>query len=345
MSILFLGSFASCATPNYGYSTATKSYIPQTVPTVFYTVTASPDSATPLPPPTLTPTPINLSVTQIRAPSDTDRREVLASFWHWDGLIIYYALADDISDALLWFEIKLNNGQVIQDRQLSSPPAINYAPNLPRGLYYEYQGLISPSKRYSFQIIQTETSSLYLLDSVEQSKVKLLETPDMNFRGAYWIPGENSVVFGIGPEYGTFFYLYDIRDRKLSSFEELLGYNDPNISEWALSPDGNYVAILDGNESLKLFSLDGGFSTTVSGYLSNVRWSGNSQKIYYYFGTQHYSPTTIGYYDVATKTAIDMMPLSTLEKLGVDIGFFDVSPDGNQLVFWQAGDIWLVSFH
>lgn len=341
MSVLLLGYFASCATPNYDYQTATKLYVTQAVPTIFYTATANSDPAASL----LSPTSINLSVTQIRTQDDTDRREVLASFWSWDGSIIYYALADDISDSLLWFELKSNNEQVIQDRQLSSPPTIYYAPNLPRGLYYEYQGLISPSGRYRFQITKTDKYSLQLQDTTEQSVVNLLEMPDLNFRGAYWFPDESSVVFGIGPEYGTFLYLYTLQERKIQSFEELVGYADPNISEWALSPNGKQIAILNGNGSLKLFSLDESFSTTLPGYHNNVRWSGNSQRIYYYSGAQLYNPTSIGYFDMTTKVVTDMMPLSTLEEFGVDIGFFDVSPDGSQLVFWQGGDIWLVSLY
>ncbi|HMR97956.1 MAG TPA: hypothetical protein PKE62_01785 [Anaerolineales bacterium] len=318
------------------------------VPTSTLTATSFP-SRTPSPTqtsnPTLSSSPTqtiaNFSVAQIRTPSDTDGREVLTSLWSWDGWIIYYALADDKSDALLWFELKLSNGQVTQDKQLFLPPTIYYPPNLPGGLYDEYQGLISPSKRYSFKIVRTENSLLYLLDSVEHSKVKLLETPDLNFRGAFWSPDENSVVFGVGPEYGTTFYLYDIRNHKLSSFEELLGYTDPNVLEWALSPDGKYIAILD--EGLEILSLDGSFSTVINGNFGNVRWAGNSKRIYFYSGDQLYNPTNLGYFDLTSNSTTTLMSLNELEKSGVDIGFFDVSPDGNQLVLWQAGDIWLLS--
>ena len=287
----------------------------------------------------------NFSITQIRTPSDTDGREVLTAFWSQDGSIVYYALADEIPDALSWFELKVSKGQITQDRELSLSPKLTYTPSLPiSGVYLEYQGLVSPRGRYHFQITQAENDSLYLLDKIEQSKVKLLETPDMNFRGAYWMPDENSVVFGIGPEYGTFFYLYNILELNLLSLEEMVGYADPNISEWALSADGNHIAILDGNQSLKLLSLDGSFSTTIPGYVNNVRWSGDSQRVYYYSGFQLYDPTSIGYFDMVTKTSTNVMPLSELEIYGVH-GFFDVSPDGGQLIFWQAGNIWLLSFH
>jgi len=184
---------------------------------------------------------------------------------------------------------------------------------------------------------------LYLLDNMEQSKVKLLETSDMNFREAYWAPDENKVVFGIGPEYGTEFYLYEVGEKKLRSFEELFGYTDPNVSEWAPSPNGKYIAILDGNQELKLFSLDGSFTTTLFGPINNVRWTGNSEKIFYYSGTQLHEPASIACFDMVNKITTSVVTLSELKKLGVH-GFFDVSPDGTQLVFWQAGDIWLVSF-
>lgn len=309
-------------------------------PTATATQTIAPSRT---PRPTQTSTQSSFSVKPLRTPNNIDGRIVLTAFWAQDKSVIYYALVKEFFDAPLWFEIRINTDGGVGHIQIPSPPTIMYTPNLPvGGVYLDYQGYLSPSARYRFQITRTDNYSLHLLDSLEQSKVKLLETSDMNFRDAYWMPDENKVVFGIGPKYGTFFYLYDIRDRKLTSFEELLGYTDPNIFEWALSPDGKYIVIL--GENLELFSLDGSFSTTVSGYLSNVRWAGNSQKVYYYFGAQLYNPTNIGYFDMATKTTTDMILLSELEKAGIDIGFFDVSPDGNQLVFWQAGDIWLVSF-
>ena len=97
---------------------------------------------------------------------------------------------------------------------------------------------------------------------------------------------------------------------------------------------------------MKLFSLDKSFSVTVPDHLNNVRWSGDSHRVFYYSGTQFYTPTKLGYYDVATKTVADIILLSELEQLGVNTdGFFDVSPNGNRLVLWQGGDIWLVSLH
>jgi Tol biopolymer transport system component len=259
-------------------------------------------------------------------------------------MTIYYALVDEVANPPLWFAISMESGQDFKNTQLSSSPKLNYTPFLPiGGMYLEYQGLISPSDRYQFQAIQAENDSLYLLDNTQQSKVKIMETPDMNFREAYWIPGENEVVFGIGPEYGTELYRYAVEDKRLSSFAELIGYTDPNISEWALSPNGKYIAILDGNQNLKLFSLDDSFSRTLPGYINNIRWAGNSQKIFYYSGTQIYEPQSIGYFDMATGATVNVILLSEFEQLGVR-GFFDVSPDGSQLVFWQAGNIWLMSF-
>jgi hypothetical protein len=333
---IITGCTAAPSKPLEISSTPVFTYIPSPI------VTPNLDLATPLPSPALP----NFSATKIRMPSDTDRREVMTAFWTQNGSIIYYALANGIQDKLLWFEIELVNGKVTQDNQLSPPPNINYTPNLPGGIYYEYQGLVSPDERYRFQITEGNKFSLYLLDNKDQSKVELLVTPDMNFRGAYWMLNENSVVFGIGPEYGTYLYFYNIRERKLQSFEKLIGYSDPNISEWVLSPDGKYVAILDGNQKLKLFSLDGDFSITLPNHSSNVRWAGDSKKIYYYSGMQFYTPTIIGYYDIAKKTVVDLIPLSKLEKSGVDTnGFFDVSLNGTQLTYWQGGDIWLVTFH
>jgi len=261
-----------------------------------------------------------------------------------DESIIYYALVKEYFTTPLWFESQINEDGSVSHKPLSSAPKITYPPSFPAGgIYLEYRGLVSPSNRYYFQKTQAENDSLYLLDNMEQSKVKLLETSDMNFREAYWAPDENKVVFGIGPEYGTEFYLYEVGEKKLRSFEELFGYTDPNVSEWALSPNGKYIAILDGNQELKLFSLDGSFTTTLFGPINNVRWTGNSEKIFYYSGTQLHEPASIACFDMVNKITTSVVTLSELKKLGVH-GFFDVSPDGTQLVFWQAGDIWLVSF-
>ncbi|HSM72471.1 MAG TPA: hypothetical protein VK851_13090, partial [Anaerolineales bacterium] len=198
---------------------------------------------TPTPTQTEIPTAIqnNFSITQIRTPSDTDGRQVLTAFWSQDGTAIYYALVNEIGDTSAWFEISLGNEQDYQSTQLSSHPELIYTPFLPvEGLYLEYHGFISPTNQYQFQITRAEYHSLYLIDNLSQSKVKLLETSDINFRKAYWIFGENRVFFGIGPEYGTELYLYDVESEKLLSSKELIGFEDWNLLEWVPSPDGKH---------------------------------------------------------------------------------------------------------
>ena len=230
------------------------------------------------PAPTQTEIPIttknNLSLTHIRTPADTDGRQVLTAYWSEDETVIYYALVDEIGETPSWFEIYLGHGQDFQSIQLLPEPKLNYTPFLPvEGLYLEYQGAISPSKNYQFQITRAENHTLFLMDNINQSKLKLLETPDMNFRKAYWMSGENIVFFGIGPEYGTELYLYDIESEKLITSQELIGFENWNLSEWVPSPDGKHIAISDGNQ-LYVYSTDGSYLTSIQGYHENLRWSG-----------------------------------------------------------------------
>jgi hypothetical protein len=175
----------------------------------------------------------------------------------------------------------------------------------------------------------------------------------MNFRGAYWAKREDKVIFGIGPEYGTYIYLYDITQQNLIETNDLLGFHDsevydPETYEWVPSPDGKYIALLD-RLGMRIVSLEDKSAKVIPGdrQFQNLRWSGDSKRVYFFYGNPgEYDSNfqVLGFYDVSTKTFGDVIELSRLNEF-IKSSFFDVSPDGKQFAFWRGSNIWLLSLH
>jgi hypothetical protein len=326
---------------------ATNAPATEPVPSTRQVTLPSASTITPQSSPTILATetqlPVKFLISQIRKPADTDGRQILTAFWSEDDSKVYYALVNEIPDPAQWFAITLDgDGSVQEDKKLPSHPKIIHTPLIQiGGIYSEYQGQVSPTGRYHFKIIGANDYSLYLIDTVKKSKVKLLETNDMNFRNAFWTPDEKIVAFAIGPEFGTEKYLYNVGERKLITFEELIGFDDPSIFQWSLSPDGKNI-LMANDERLMIFPLENGKEIKIDGAFGNVRWSGNGERIYFYRGTRWDNLDTIGYFDLATKSMGNIAKIPVLENLGGS-GAFDVSQEGTRLVFWDDRDLWLLT--
>jgi Tol biopolymer transport system component len=234
---------------------------------------------------------------------------------------------------------------------LSASPPIIYTPIFLNHVYPDFQGFISPSGRYHLKIdtnyagVYSETpvvSTLWLIDTTgAKPMVKVLDGADMFYRDAFWFPGEAKVVFGIGPEFGTELYLLDISSGKLNSISDLTGFNDTGLLEWCLSPDGEKIAVVDGQGNLQVISLDGASVINFPGFYQNLRWSHDSQMIYYYHGPDWYEVEDLGVYDLRSEKMPTLFTLSELHRHGI-FGAFDVSPLGNKIVFWRGGEIRLI---
>jgi len=308
-------------------------------------------SPTPRPLSTSTPFLVDYSFAQIRGPSETDGRSVLTAFWSQDGSLIYYALED--YGIPPWFALDISDGNSAKERQLPSAPPILNVPKLPQwGIYDEYQGFISPSGRYRMRVVskgdktRKDNETLFIFDTIRQVNYKVVEMDDITLKGgAYWSKQEDKVILGVGPEYGTGIYIYDLTRPGLIETGNILAFQE--IYEWAPSPDLKYIALLEGPGNFRIVSLEDKSAIFFPGdrQFQNLRWSGDSNKVYFFYGNPRdydFNFQFLGSYDVSTKTSEEIIELSRLNEFIKNCSF-DVSPDGKQIVFWRSGDIWLFS--
>ena len=351
--ILVFLFLASCAKPSVVTPTAVIPTITQTLLPTLPTRIAFPGN-TNTPSPTLsvlpTQTPIAFSFSQIWKAPENVTGIVLTAFWSQGNSLIYYAL---VKNHIIrsWFALDISDKNTIKQKQLPSAPPIVYPPHFPGdAIHAQYQGLISPSGRYRFQIVskgdgtRQDNQTLFIFDTVQQKSLKVLVMPDINFRAAFWAASENKVIFGVGPETGTDIFLYDLTKQQLTLPDDLIGFRDPILTGWAPSPDGNYIAVIDSSHDLRIFSLEDRTFKIISGYLfENISWAGNSKKLYFFYGKDE-PHESIGFYDIPAKTFEHVLEVPKLSE-SIYFPFFDVSPDGNQLVFWRNEGIWLLSLH
>lgn len=314
-----------------------------------------------------TSTPIELSFYQIRPVPDGDTNTIWTAFWQEDENSIYYAvIRGGIYENLAWFVADIRDAPGIKEKQLLSAPPILYSPiPLIQGINQKYHGAVSPSGRYHLKYSK-QNRVIYIYDTLNQLNFTVMkETGYSNIRNAYWSKDEDKVIFGAGGHFGTFIFLYDLKQQKLVETEELLGLGesdlyDFDLYEWSPSPDGKYIARLDRQE-LTIVSLDDKSAKRIPAdrQFQNLRWSGDSKRLYFFYGKPgEYSSNfqAIGFYDISTKTTGDIIELSMLNALDnssfLFLGLypggyssFDVSPDGKQFIFWGGDNIWLLALH
>ena len=351
---LMLAFLASCAYLSVATPTAVIPTTTQTPLPPFPTRIASPTEtniSSPTPLALQTPTSVAFSFSRIWTVPENETGVVLTAFWSQDNSLIYYALVKDDLQIRLWSSLEISDRNNIKEKHFISAPPIIYPPKFPTGgIYEQYRGLVSPSGRYRFRIVsqgdvtRQDNETLFIFDTVQQRNLKVLERPDMDFRGAFWATSEGKVIFGIGPETGTDIFLYDLTKQQLILPDDLIGYRDPILAEWVPSPDGKYIAIIDSSYHLRIFSLEGRSSKIIPGYLfENIRWAGNSKKLYFFYGNEE-AHQFLGFYDIPGQTLRNVLELSRLSE-SIYFPFFDVSPDGNQIIFWRNEGIWLLSLH
>jgi hypothetical protein len=355
-ALLLIGILASCGKLP---TTTSVNTVPMEINTltplgsesVTISATISPTStSTPTPLPTQTLIPVDYSFSQIRVEKEGDR-EIWTAFWRENGDSINYAFIDYYHPLLFWFMLDFSDLSNIIEKPILAP-RIAYPPKPSTfGILNEYQGLISPSGRYRMRIASDNTLQIY--DTVRQSNYKTTARGD-HFKGAYWDKKEDRIFFAVGSDYGTRLYLFDITQQKLIETNELLGIQgselyDPEIYDWAPSPDGKYLARFD-RQGLHVVSLEDKSTSTFNDDrpFGNLRWSGDSKRLYYFSGNPGDDRLdtdklqVLGYYEPSTRTFGDVIELSRLNKF-IKSSNFDVSADGKQFVFWFYGDIWLLN--
>jgi Tol biopolymer transport system component len=328
-----------------------------TQPSATVTKTTTP---TELPSPTATHTPQAEFNAHILKHGDDIDGGIATVFWSPDGSTVYYATATGDNEAdFHWYAIDISNQG---ERKLVSAPPFTDVPIFGGSHSHpNFLGAISPSARYRLDLFEeadekdegTESPfgypsavySLWLIDATgEQPRTKLLQDRNLYLYQAEWSPNEEVAVIEVGEQYGygSELYLLSVNNGELTTFSDLMGFDDPNKGEWTLSPDGNWFAVINGKGVLQIKSLVGQKSIDLPGLAYNPRWLADSETIIYVHGSilDHYG--TIEAYELGSKRVTKLLAISDIEKIGIPAGVFEVSPDGRHFVFWSE-HIWLVS--
>lgn len=296
--------------------------------------------------PGITPTPIRFDVTLLReSPTEGAYQQIVTAFWSPDGTQIFYATDDGFWNNEpkfpRWFSIDVKDGK---EKALVRPPDLTYQPDFDMpgaGMYYLYEGYVSPSGKYQLEIRDT---TVWLLDKTgRQPKTAVLDfgTPSF-YRKAYWFEGETKVLFGLRPGYGTYLYLLDVATQKVTPFYDITGFEDVNLLNYWLSPTGKQFAVIDGNRDLQIISLDRQPPVTFSGYFMDIVWSRDGQRLYFSSGSGAAMIEKLEAYDLETGKRSTILDWLQLEKQGIPSSYFDVSPTGDRLIIWNGSDIYLV---
>lgn len=350
--VIVLGNLTGCMRDSASSTSPKASKNPQT-PTAEIITEPVASTATPTIANTAIPSRFDVTLLRERQLGDGEKYIVIA-FWSQDASTVYYAL--DTGETTMprspeWFAF---NVQSRKDVSMSSPPPIIQPPGFLQPVYPQYDGFVSPSRRYRLDLDTNITdfynrpkdskSILWLIDTLgEQEPIKLIESKAQILRNiAYWLPGEHKVIFSVTlGESGNDMYLLDVDTRSITPLQELIKRDVTYLFDWSLSPDGQKIVVID-YEGLQILTLEGENLVRSPGYFYRIKWSPDSRLMYYFHGPEWYKNEEIGVYDLSSGKNLSLFSTAELEAKGV-YGCFDFSPQGDQVIFWSENEIWLVT--
>jgi Tol biopolymer transport system component len=205
-------------------------------------------------------------------------------------------------------------------------------------------GYISPTGRYAIYRIssgaplESGKTEVWIADLEGHTRVKILEQDSCCYfvSSPAWFPDEKQVLFGFGYEGPVDLFIVDIQSGTPTSLSTIGDFTGTEF-EWALSPDGRKLAVVDLQYNLLVVSLEDGTSRIVDQYSWQFTWSENSKQLYYWWQPSF----------EARATEIRIFDTTTADICTTDIDFysntpFTVSPHGNQVLFWRGRWLWPV---
>jgi hypothetical protein len=344
------------------YSTTTTSVRPQRttytptppMPTNSFTKTkAPPGEMTPTTPPA-----DDSAATKIV--SSTDGKYIVTAFWSDAGQDVYYAFTYPPKDAVNW---EAYDVQVGITRSIS--PLVRYAPdtkqelNLPDFVgFAEYPkpvGLYSPSGKhviFTGNYTLTPASStfidraeVWIADSSGQHRIKLFEGRVGGINQAVWLKDETKVIFDFGYEGGVNLFIADVASGEVVPLSDMSDFKRGTDQLWAVSPDGNYLAVIGGpGGSLWIISLEDGKTISIDSNVQNPFWSQDGTRVYYWWGPSFEEIGTLRAYDVTSKRVSTIISKEALTRIYLDLPhvYFAVAPNDDKAIFWGPSWLWVV---
>lgn len=233
----------------------------------------------------------------------------------------------------------------------------------------ELDGHFSPSGKYVIYSVwygsvfdQDSKTEIWIAETAGQRKFKIFEFGYSNvyIQRAAWVKDESQVIFNASYEGPSEFYLADLPSRKTVPLSAVINDFDGITEEpWALSPDGETLAVIDWGRRLIIVSLETGKLKVVEAFGGTwPTWSADGKRLYYWWGPNKdtwYQVNELRVYDLSTEAISTVVDKSSLVR-----GFHDyegdninlaseyylgegyaISDNESQLLLWNPGLYWV----
>jgi Tol biopolymer transport system component len=231
----------------------------------------------------------------------------------------------------------------------------------------ESWGLVSPSGNYILYTLNVGPKSFFeegaktevrLASSDGQVRRRVVTTTRLFIYKTAWVSADSKVMFGLYSPEGWYLeiYLADIRSGGVTSITDMVvdRTGTPPVG-WALSPDGNYLAVTDSQCRLCLMPLGGGGGRVVASRADSPSWSHDGASLYFwnidearclyhqdvtpeFYSLERYSPSDASRQTVLLDTDVPTEMRNSLLDLS-----YAVSPSGAWIAFWDGAALWVAA--
>jgi WD40 repeat protein len=190
-----------------------------------------------------------------------------------------------------------------------------------------------------------DRSEVWIADSSGQHRVKLFEGPVGGINQVVWLKDETKVIFDFGYEGGVNLFIADVASGKVVPLSDMSDFKRGTDQLWAVSPDGNYLAVIGGpGGSLWIISLEDGKTISIDSNVQNPFWSQDGTRVYYWWGPSFEEIGTLRAYDVTSKRVSTIISKEALTRIYPDLShaYFAVAPADDKAIFWGPHWLWVV---
>ena len=284
------------------------------------------------------------------------KRCVLKALWSDDERLLYYASSRDCAPTpIQWaaYDVASRITQTVTappnyDGHIWARLNLNYAPELfgyrsPSGKYIIYPVERPPGVGTPAMEGKIDT---WIADSGGHLKIKLLTPGLSSVHSAAWLKGETKVILDLSYEGAARdLRLADVDTGKVVPLQDVTDFKAAAL-DYALSPDGITLAIVDLDGNLWLVSTEDGRARIIDQVAIDLSWLKDGSQLYYRWGTALETASAIHSYNIRTgdtSTVVDEASLAQVNERLLH-GEFAVSLSGDKIAIWNQ-QLWLLQLN
>ena len=284
---------------NPSFPTVTQTYLPTKTPLSTNSSTNTP-AITPTPTLKWNPEVIEI-VPSITCEGISLKRQVLTALWVSDNEFVYayhnepesVQLYNDAETFWISYKIDTDTEEITKphinfdnsfwDRaniqKIAKNPELtgHFSPSGNNVIYNVWDGSVFDSdSRTEIWVAETKGNSRWKVNEFGYSKVYIYR--------AGWFDNETKVIFNVTYEGPTEFFISDILTGETTNLSDIAGFTIYSESTWRLSPDGETIALMNGDWRLLLISLATGETRVVEEFGGSFPyWSEDGTLLYYWW--------------------------------------------------------------